>query len=369
MGLVDHFLATDDKHFKQILLDTYCDYPTPEELFDVLIQRFREVPHEFGSYHVKRHQIIQAIVVFLQTVSPESNVLNTIRGFATDNNLTPQHREAITKAVESRSRTQIPRSYGKAAEPSNPYDIAIAFTLMEAELRQTVRWIDYLLHARDLPSRIDDLLSANEKMTRWLKFSVLRHDEIKGRADTIKHFAATAEACRQLHNYNSAGVIGSVLMGWKSKPGTDIPRTMDVLKKNTQESIRWLANLIEPDRNYDAHRKITKAVKAKDHIPWLPAHLADIRKFLASSGGTVEVDNIQLINFERYRKLADKVPGYQIPPDLQQHRQDEHISYLRHQFDTVDFDEETETCRLRKLKKREDEDYRTRRPQIRSLGF
>ncbi|KAJ7809866.1 ras guanine nucleotide exchange factor domain-containing protein [Mycena olivaceomarginata] len=258
-----------------------------------------------GVYHVKRHQIIQAIVVFLQTVSPESNVLNTIR-------------EAITKAVESRSRTQIPRSYGKAAEPSNPYDIAIAFTLMEAELRQTVRWIDYLLHARDLPSRIDDLLSANEKMTRWLKFSS-RYN---------KHFAATAEACRQLHNYNSAGVIGSVLMGWKSKPGTDIPRTMDVLKKNTQESIRWLANLIEPDRNYDAHRKITKAVKAKDHIPWL---------LPCEFWGDVEVDNIQLINFERYRKLADKVPGYQIPPDLQQHRQDEHISYLRHQFDTRRF--------------------------------
>lgn len=91
------------------------------------------------------------------------------------------------------SRTPIPRSYGKAAEPSNPYDIAVAFTLMEAELRQTVRWIDYLLHARDLPSRIDDLLSANDKMTRWLKVSVLRHDEIKGRADTIKHFAATTE--------------------------------------------------------------------------------------------------------------------------------------------------------------------------------
>jgi hypothetical protein len=99
------------------------------------------------------------------------------------------------------------------------------------------------------------------------------------------------------------------------------------------------------------------------------AHLADVRKFLESSVRTVEVDNIQLINFECYRKLADKLPGYRIPPDLQQHRQDEYIAYLRHQFDTVNFDEETETCRLRKLKKREDADHETRRLEIKRLGF
>lgn len=78
---------------------------------------------------------------------------------------------------------------------------------------------------------------------------------------------------------------------------------------------------------------------------------------------------MQLINFERYRELANKVPGYQIPPDLERRRKDKNIVYLRHQLDTAVFDEKAEDSLLRTLKEEEDTDYRTRRPQIRSLGL
>ncbi|KAJ7822273.1 ras guanine nucleotide exchange factor domain-containing protein [Mycena olivaceomarginata] len=271
------------------------------------------------SYYEKRHNIIEAIVAFLPSVPPDSEALNVIRDFATatENKLTPHHREIISKAIESRSHRPIPRSYGEPVKPSKleSYDIAVALTLMEAELRKT--------------------------MACWLKSTILCHREIRTRADRIKQFVKTAKACLEMHNYNSAAVIGSVLLRWKSRPETDIPRTMAALENSTQESIEQLAKLIEPVNNFEAYKKTVVKEKAEAYIPWLPVHLADVKNFLANSARIIEVDNMQLINFERYRELANKVPGYQIPPHLERKRKDKNI----------------------------DTDYWTRRPQIRSLGF
>ncbi|KAJ7314951.1 ras guanine nucleotide exchange factor domain-containing protein, partial [Mycena albidolilacea] len=325
------------------------------------------------SYYEKRHNIIEAIVAFLPSVPPESEVLNVIRDFATatENKLTPHHREMISKAIESRSHRPIPRSYGEPVKPSKleSYDIAVALTLMEAELRKTVRAIDYLLHGRGSPSRINDLVSSNDKMACWLKSTILCHREIRTRADTIKQFVKTAKACLEMHNYNSAAVIGSVLLRWKSRPETDIPRTMAALENSTQESIEQLAKLIEPVNNFEAYKKTVVKEKPEAYIPWLPVHLADVKNFLANSARIIEVDNMQLINFERYRELANKVPGYQILPHLERKRKDKNIVYLRHQLDKAVFDEKAEDSLLRTLKEEEDTDYWTRRPQIRSLGF
>ncbi|KAF7338813.1 Serine/threonine-protein kinase STY17 [Mycena sanguinolenta] len=374
VGLVDRFLATEEKQFEQILLNTYEDYATPEELFDVLQQKFQEVPREMTlSYFLKRHKIIETISLCLQSVPSDSELLNVVRRFATatENSLTQAHKTAILNATDRQTQGSIspPGSTCEKVEPSNPDDIAVALTFMEAEARETVRWIDYLRYDRDLSSHIDVLLSLTGEMQRWVKFSILRHGEIKARVTAIERFVKTAEACLGLHNYNSAAIIAAVLLDWKSKPTTDIPRTMDALKKTTQASIKRLANFIDPHRNYEAYRKILKS--DTDHIPWLVAHLDDIKRTLSRYPRTVEVDNVQLTNFERYQHLAlkVKVPGYRVPLDLEGERRKSHIEYLRHQIDTVKFDEETERRRLRKLKKREDEDYRSRRPEMKSLGF
>ncbi|KAF7338823.1 Serine/threonine-protein kinase STY17 [Mycena sanguinolenta] len=390
VGLVDRFLAREEKQFERILLDTYEDYTTPEEFFDVLQQRFQEVPREMTmDCLLKRHKILEAIPICLQSVSSDSELLNVVRRFATatENHLTQKHETAILKAIDPESRASFPRlrfelchsffqsrapispASCEKVEPSNPDDIAVALTFMEANARETVRWIDYLRYDRDLSSRIDALLSSTGKMQRWVKFSILRHGEIKARVTAIERFVKIAEACLELHNYNSAAIIAAVLLDWKSKPTTDIPRTMDALKKTTQASIKRLANFIDPHRNYEAYREFLKL--DTNHIPWLVAHLDDVKRCLSRYPRTVEVDNVQLINFERYQHLAlkVKVPGYRVPLDLEGERRKNHIEYLRHQIDTVKFDEETERRRLRILKKREDEDYRSRRPEMQSLGF
>ncbi|KAJ7809203.1 ras guanine nucleotide exchange factor domain-containing protein [Mycena olivaceomarginata] len=206
VGLVDHVLQTDDKHFKQILLQTYRDYTTPEELFEVLIQRFLEVPQEMAPEKTTR-----AILFFLPSVPPTSHLLYEIRDCDSDRKQPPSdHRDLIRKGIESRLHGPVPRNYGTVAEPDNPYQIAVALTLMEAELRQTVRWIDYCLHDRGLPSHIDDLVSANIKMTCWLKSSILYCKEIKGRAKAIKQFVKIAEVAHFVNYFELSAITISL---------------------------------------------------------------------------------------------------------------------------------------------------------------
>lgn len=78
-----------------------------------------------------------------------------------------------------------------------------------------------------------------------------------------------------MHNYNSAAVIGSVLLRWKSRPTTDIPRTMAALENSTstQEWIERLAKLIKPDNNFEVYKKIAATEKAGAYIPWLRMYL------------------------------------------------------------------------------------------------
>ncbi|KAF7338812.1 Serine/threonine-protein kinase STY17 [Mycena sanguinolenta] len=369
IGLVDYLLATaEDEQFKQIFLNTYEDYATPEEFFELVRQRF------LPAHYPKRHEIVQTIVIWLQDVPSGSELLRVVQDFATaaENNLALRHLDKILQAVDIRSRGPIisPPSY-EEVEPSNLDDIAVALSFMEAEARATVRWIDYLRYDRlgELSSSLGALFSLNDKMRRWVKFSTLRYDEIEDRAAAIERFVKTAEACLELHNYNSAAVIAAVLLDWKSKPMTDIPRTMDALKKTTQASMKQLAKLINPHRNYEAYRKILKS--DTDHIPWLVAHLDDVKRTLSRYPRTIEVDNVQLINFERYQHLAlkVKVPGYRVPLYLEGDRRKKYIEYFRHQIDVVELDEEAECRRLRELKRREDKDYWSWKIELRSLGF
>jgi hypothetical protein len=78
---------------------------------------------------------------------------------------------------------------GSTAEPRYPEELALALTHRERDLHKTIEWIDYLLYTRGQPSRLDDWVENHRKTIRWVKYSVLRHDEMKDRAEAMKRFA------------------------------------------------------------------------------------------------------------------------------------------------------------------------------------
>jgi hypothetical protein len=101
----------------------------------------------------------------------------------------------------------------------------------------------------------------------------------------------------------------------------------------------------------------------------LAAHLDEMQTYILKYPSTVEIDKVQLINFDRYSRLASKMPEYRTPLELLENADEAYIGYLRHQIDNVTFNDNVANQRRLKLKKKEEEDHRDRKPELRSLGF
>ncbi|KAJ7459285.1 ras guanine nucleotide exchange factor domain-containing protein [Mycena latifolia] len=363
-GLINHLLQTDDEHFKQVLLGTYLDFATPEDLFDIITKKYEDARPEIGHF-VKLLKIVNVIVSWVQTLPPEWDILFRVREFvdAPHYDLIPDHRRMILNAIPSPTPT-LPARRGLTVEPIDPGELANALTHMEGDLHKTIRWIDYLSYWREEPSRLNIVLSNHDKMIRWVKYSVLRHDEIQDRATAVKRFATAAKECLRRRNYNSMAAIAKAL-DWKSRPMSDLPRTMALVSNKTRSSFEKIIAMIDQDENFKSYKRITKT-EAGYYIPWFTAQLADVKAHLLPYPRTVD----DLINFEHYQQLARKLPMYPVTTEVEEDREERHLAYLRNQFDTNVFDDaEAETQRRRKLKRKEEEDHRNRRPQLKSLGF
>ncbi|KAJ6580552.1 ras guanine nucleotide exchange factor domain-containing protein [Mycena vulgaris] len=317
-----------------------------------------------GQY-VMRSKIIDLIVLWLQTVPADSDIFERVREFATHHGLIADHQRQILEAIRARTLKQlVPPTRGPTVEPLDPDELTIALTHIESDLYKAVSWIDYLSYARGLSSRLDVLLSTHAKMTRWVKYSVLKHDDIQDRADAMKRFAGAAEGCRRRQNYNSMAAIVAAL-DWKVKPMSDLPRTMAVVSKKTRATFEEMFKITDPDVDYKAYRKVTQKRNAETCIPWFTAQLDDMAKYLSQYPRTVG----NLINFERYQRLALKLPMNPAQTTVEGHRQERHIAYLRHQFDNDVYDDEAEAQRRRNLKRKEEVDYRNRKKNLRDNGF
>ncbi|KAJ7189996.1 ras guanine nucleotide exchange factor domain-containing protein [Mycena pura] len=367
LGLVDHLITdTDDQDFRKVMLDTYRAYATPDDVFAILKARFEKVQPEIGPhYYLTRSKIIEVIVAWIQTVPPESNLLRQVASFAstTRNRLIEVHQKKIQRAVDNRSRKTILGPSKQESVPDEAHKLALALTFIEIDIRKTARWSDYLLYEQGSKTTyIATMERENEKMIRWLRYSILRHKDIRDRADAIKLLAKTAQECRDMQNYNSMAAIASVL-DWKAKPMTDLPRTTDRLSSHMR-AIKVLAEAINPDENYKAYKDIRRRGD-RNRIPWLVVELLEVKELLSSKKypSTVYHETNQLINFERYRQLALKIPRYQIPPELEADRNAAHIAYLSNQFDSV------KEIDLRRLKHQEEKDYRDRKVELQMLGL
>ncbi|KAJ7767789.1 ras guanine nucleotide exchange factor domain-containing protein [Mycena metata] len=366
-GLIDLLLTTEDEHFKRLMLETYRDYTTPEEFFDIIEQAFAEARPETDALHfiARRTKIVNVIVPWVGTLPSDSQLVHRVREFASGNlcAVVPDHKVRILQTIRN-NRPPLVLTGSLTAEPRYPEELALALTHRERDLHKTIEWIDYLLYIRGQPSRLDDWVSNHRQMIRWVKYSVLRHDEMKDRAEAMKRFAKTGKECLRRQNYNSMAAIAQAL-DFTTKPIRDLSHTLRLLSRTTRATFEHLTQIIDSDQDFKAYRKTTKKLRSDNYIPWCTAELHYLKARLAQYPPTVD----GLINFERYEQLARIVPVYEVPPGLEGNREEYHIAYLFQKFDNEGYDEEAENRRRRWLIKREDDDYRTRRPQWDSLGI
>ncbi|KAJ7512000.1 hypothetical protein B0H11DRAFT_1953821 [Mycena galericulata] len=195
-GLIDYLIATDDLDSTGVMLDTYMDFATPGEVFEIVKRKVHGVLQELG--HDQKYKIIKLVLAWVQTV-PDSSVLQTVKDWAlaVESGVTGDHQKMILRAIVGQSRRPIlPTKIVSPAAPVKPQDLAIALTFIESDFQRPIRLLDYLLYSKGLPSRFEALISHHEKLIRWVKRSIMRHDEIQDRAYWIKRLVKTTEIAK-----------------------------------------------------------------------------------------------------------------------------------------------------------------------------
>ncbi|KAF8168795.1 ras guanine nucleotide exchange factor domain-containing protein [Mycena galopus ATCC 62051] len=367
-GLIDFLLMTEDKHFKQLMLKTYRDYTTPEEVFDIIEHAFAEARPETDALHfvARRTKIVNVIVPWLGTLPSDSQLVHRVREFASGNLcvVVPDHEARILEAIRNRPRLPVLIG-GSIAEPRYPEELALALTHRERDLHKTIEWIDYLLYTRGQPSRLDDWVSNHHKTIRWVKYSVLRHDEMIDRVEAMKRFAKAGEECLRRQNYNSMAAIAQAL-DCTMKPIRDLSHTFKRLSRRTRATFEDLTQIIDSDQDYKTYRKKIRKLRSAHYIPCpVVAELDYVKARLAQYPPIVD----GLINFERYEQLACTVLAYEVLPELEGNREEHHIAYLVEKFENEGYDEDAENQRRRWLKNRENNDYLIRKWQWDRLGI
>lgn len=103
-------------------------------------------------------------------------------------------------------------------------------------------------------------------------------------------------------------------------------------------------------------------------------HLKELHAVLQKYPTIVRVDGYPLINFERYVKFMDRVKEvvHYKPPSLEHYRQHGYREYLENQLRNLKMtstSDDEQMVRSQSLEAREILDYRTRKPQLKTLGF
>ncbi|KAF8181559.1 ras guanine nucleotide exchange factor domain-containing protein [Pholiota molesta] len=393
--LITNFNSRKDSEYRDILLTACADFTTPEDLFGILSRRFYDAEMDSSVHPEDRvalqYNVFMVITYWLSNrhLVVDHQLLWQMKTFCesairmkSSTTMSDKARDLL-QMIENRAHQDIPssplspgRRMLKASE-IKPRDLAIALTLLEGDKYKVLVPSDYIAHLRRHPgyNNVQGAYTINNKIVFWVKDSILHYDRVDQRADVLKFFIHTAQECRKLRNFSSVVAIASAL---HSDPIERLKLTKSAMTFQMQGKLEALEDIINPTANHRGYRNAvndTLSIDERDHcIPWLPVHLKELNMVLSRYPITVQVDGRPLINFQRYIKFMDRIKEvvHYKPPSLEQYRQQGQLDYLENQLRNLKMTSTSDDdlmTRSRLLEAREIQDYKTRKPQLKSLGF
>jgi len=129
---------------------------------------------------------------------------------------------------------------------------------------------------------------------------ILRRQSPSARATVIEKWAAVAEVCRNLHNFNSVLEISSAFM---SSSIFRLKKTWEKVSKQTRTLIDRLQKLVSSDGRF---KNMREALRCADPpcIPYLGFYLTDLA-FIED--GTPNSNESGLVNFSKMRMIAQVI--------------------------------------------------------------
>ncbi|RDB23999.1 Serine/threonine-protein kinase STY17 [Hypsizygus marmoreus] len=395
--LISNFNVQKDLEYRDILFTGCTDFTTPDDLFGILARRFHEV-EESSMKNTEdkvaiQYNIFMVISYWLTSrhlfVDPQ--LLWQMRNFCiaagsmkSSTTMNDRARD-LMRLIDDRTQVdgQAPslslapgRRIPRTSEML-PHDLAIALTLLEGDKYKAILPTDYIAHLRKQvrPNNVEAAYLANNKIVLWVKQSVLHYDAIDSRAQVLKFFVNTAMECRKLRNFASVTAVANAL---HSAPIERLRLTRRELSPPLRQALDELDDLLDPSSNHRTYRAALRECASQNCrdacVPWIAVHLRELHSTLQKYPVTVEVDGVPLINFERYVKFTDRIKEvlHYEPPDLERYRQQGQLAYLEHQLRGVHLKptiDEDLMERSLALEAGEARDYRTRKRELKRLGF
>ncbi|EJD54368.1 ras GEF [Auricularia subglabra TFB-10046 SS5] len=346
-----------DAMFIDTFMLTFKSFATPDEVLDLLIQRFFIQPPEgitdaqFNVWAEKKQKVVQLRVINILTIMLKDGVLekedmHVLARFKEFSKIAQEEIGAAAQPlllVVERARSgsdaktpfvfnapelppppQVPKNLKKfKLLDLDPIELARQLTIIESRLFCKLRLMDCLQRAKEQQSTegIKAVITTHNAISDWVIETIITSEDPKKRAQILRFFIQVAEQCRNLHNLSS---MTAIVAGINSPAIRRLKRTWELVTARFIITFDSMEKNLEAAKNFNSY-KVAMSKIQPPAVPFL-AHRSGLGVYLTALTFNQDgaKDNIQgheggpmLINFQKRHKAAEilrEIKRYQATP-------------------------------------------------------
>ncbi|XP_038072295.1 ras-specific guanine nucleotide-releasing factor 2-like [Patiria miniata] len=270
-----------------------------------VINVIRHWVSKFSQDFESKSELRNAIVEFLEEIVSNTNLLPTEhKGAANILRQLMSEESTISPTVEELiGFTPSHPTSDTSFEVFNVLELAEQLTYVEHKILRAVPPWEFLNQCWMKQSKairaphILDVTKRFNEVSKLVASEILRQGTVAGRAAAIEKWAAVADICRCMHNYNSVLEITSALM---NSSVYRLKKVWDKVPKQTKSTLEKLQVLVSSDGRFKNMREALHRIDPPA-VPYLGFYLTDLA-FIED--GTPNVTDDGLINFSKMRMIA-----------------------------------------------------------------
>ncbi|TFK40718.1 ras guanine nucleotide exchange factor domain-containing protein [Crucibulum laeve] len=340
-ALIERLTAHEqvDPTFTKAFLMTYKSFTTLDELFNLLVERFKIQPpatltpfelEEWGK--LKQHVIQMRVLNTLKSMVVDEDVLekedmyilDRMKEFISSDEVSrfaaaKQLLILIERAQRKGENVKTMVNTNQAAPPMpilpktskklklsdiDPLELARQLTLMESQLYQKIKPMECLQRSRESKTEnIDNItvvIQTSNQIANWVAESVLSKEDSRKRAQAVKYLINVADRCRALHNFSTMIAITS---GLNTPPIRRLKRTWEQVNQRFLAQFTACEMTIDSNKNFTKYRQLMASV-TPPCVPFIGVFLSTLQ-FIQDGNP----DNLEggLVNFRKRQKAAEVI--------------------------------------------------------------
>jgi len=226
------------------------------------------------------------------------------------------HQELVQEVLRSidgnasiRPLSMWPSSSSSTSKPT-PHQLALVLAKLEWELYRRIRPSEFVAYAGGSLLSCPNLQAATSfarDICMWIQLRMLDLSQggpmdgfaIRERSRLKEYFIVTAMECQKIRNFSSVGSIAGALL----LPTIDsLSKTHKLMQTQRQEELKKLKKFTKSNSNYRTYRR---ALQDRPCIPWLQAHLDDIKDIMRNEESVDKQPEPPLLRFEKWTALQE----------------------------------------------------------------